>query len=88
MIWVKHCKSWYCAQICNFDDAPSNLQHQFCVQNNKVIVKWFGKNNFLSVNSSQIDVLGENLVNAAKAVISNFIMEQYNIALAKGLLCM
>ena len=53
-----------------------------------MIVKWFGENNFLSVNSSQIDVLGENLVDAAKAVISVFIMEHYNIALAKGLLCM
>ena len=48
-----------------------------------VIVKWFGENNFSSVSSSQIDALGENLVDAARAAKSTFIMEQYNIALGK-----
>ena len=57
-----------------------NLQHWFPVQNNKVLVKWFGENNFSSVSSSQIDVLHENLVDVARAARS--IMEQYNIALA------
>ena len=33
--------------------------------------------NFSSVNSSQIDVLGENLVDAARAAKSTFIMVQY-----------
>ena len=46
----------------------------------KVLVKWFGENNFSSVSSSQIDVLHENLVDVARAARS--IMEQYNIALA------
>ena len=41
--------------------------------------------NFSSVNSSQIDILRENLVHAAKAAKSAFIMEQYNIALGKRL---
>ena len=39
--------------------------------------------NFSSVNSSQIDVPRENLVHAAKAATSAFIMAQYNIALGK-----
>ena len=38
--------------------------------------------NFLSVESSQIDVLRKNLVDVAK---STFIMGQYNIALEKRL---
>ena len=42
VIWAKHGRIWYPAQICTLNDAPSNLQHRFCVQNNKVIVKWFG----------------------------------------------
>ena len=42
--------------------------------------------NFSSVNSSQIDVLGENLVDAARAAKSTFIMGQYNIAPGKWLL--
>ena len=41
--------------------------------------------NFSSVNSSQIDVLGENLVDVARAAKSTFIMGQYNIALGKRL---
>ena len=80
VIWPKHSRIWYPAQICSLNDVPSNLQHWFPVQNNKVLVKWFGENNFSSVSSSQIDVLHENLVDAARAARS--IMEQYNIALA------
>ena len=41
--------------------------------------------NFSSVNSSQIDVLGENLVDVARAAKSTFIMGQYNTALGKRL---
>ena len=39
VIWAKHGRIWYPAQICSLNDVPSNLQHRFCVQNNKVIVK-------------------------------------------------
>ena len=39
--------------------------------------------NLSSVNSFQIDVLGENLVDAARAAKSTFIMAQYNIAPGK-----
>ena len=85
VMWAKHGGIWYPAQICSLNDVPSNLQHRFLVQNNKVIVKWFRENNFSSVNSSQIDVLGENLVDAARAAKSTFIMEQCNIALGKRL---
>ena len=46
-------------------------------------VKWFRQNNFSSVNSSQIDVISENLVDAVRAARSTFIVEQYNIALGK-----
>ena len=84
MIWAKHARIWYPAQICSLNDVRSNLQHWFPVQNNKVLVKWFGENNFSSVSSSQIDVLHENLVDVARAARS--IMEQYNIALGKQLL--
>ena len=83
VIWAKHGRIWYPAQICTLSDVPSNLQHRFRVQNNKVIVKWFRESNFSSVNSSQIDVLAENLVDAARAAKSTFIMDQYNIALGK-----
>ena len=41
--------------------------------------------NFSSVNSSQIDVLGENLVDVARTAKSSFIMGQYKIALGKRL---
>ena len=85
VIWAKHGRIWYPAQICTLNDAPSNLQHRFCVQNNKVIVKWFGQNNLSLVNSSQINVLGENLVDAARAAKSTFTMAKYNIALGKRL---
>ena len=83
VIWAKHDRIWYPAQICCLNNVPSNLQHQFRVQNNKVIVKWFLENNFSSVNSSQINVLGENIVDVARAAKSTFIVEQYNIALGK-----
>ena len=46
-------------------------------------VKWFRQNNFSSVNSSQIDVISENLVDVVRAARSTFIVEQYNIALGK-----
>ena len=39
VIWNKHGRLWYPVQICSLNDVPSNLQHRFCVQNNKVIVK-------------------------------------------------
>ena len=41
--------------------------------------------NFSSVNSSQTDVLGENLVHVARVAKSTVIMGQYNIALGKQL---
>ena len=34
VIWAKDGRIWYPAQICSLNDVPSNLQHQFCVQNN------------------------------------------------------
>ena len=82
VIWAKHGRIFYPGQICSLNDVPSNLQHRFLVQN-KVIVKSFGENNFPSVNSSQIDVLGENLVDAARAAKSIFVAEQYNIPLGE-----
>ena len=85
MIWAKHGRIWYPAQIRSLNDVPSNLQHRFRVQNNKVIVKWFGENNFSSFNSTQTNVLGENLVDSARVAKSTFIIEQYNIALGKRL---
>ena len=85
VIWAKHDRIQYPAQIRTLNDVPSNLQHRFCVQNNKVIVKWFRQNNLSLVNSSQIDVLGENLVDAARAAKSTFTMAKYNIALGKRL---
>ena len=39
MIWAKHGRICYHAQICSLNDVSSNLQHWFHVQNNKVIVK-------------------------------------------------
>ena len=39
VIWTKRGRIWYPAQVCSLNDAPSNLQHRFCVQNNNVIVK-------------------------------------------------
>ena len=39
MIWAKHGRICYHAQICSLNVVPSNLQHWFHVQNNKVIVK-------------------------------------------------
>ena len=39
MIWAKHGSICYHAQICSLNVVPSNLQHWFHVQNNKVIVK-------------------------------------------------
>ena len=42
VIWAKHGRIWYPPQICSLNDAPSNLQHRFRVQSNKVVVKWFG----------------------------------------------
>ena len=41
--------------------------------------------NFSSVNSSQTDVLDENLVDRARATKSTFIIGQCNIALGKRL---
>ena len=31
VIWAKHGKIWYPAQICGLSDVPSNLQHRFRV---------------------------------------------------------
>ena len=39
MIWAKHGRICYHAQICSLNDVSSNLQRWFHVQNNKVIVK-------------------------------------------------
>ena len=49
----------------------------------KITKGLFGENNFSSVNSCQIDVLGENLADVARAARSTFIMEECNIALGK-----
>ena len=81
VVWAKHGRVWYPAQICNLGDIPSALQKRFSNTNAKLLVKWFGENNFSAVATTQIDFLGENLVDAARASRSKYIMEQYNIAL-------
>ena len=85
VIWAKHGRIWYPAQICSLSDVPCHLQHRFPVQKSKLIVKWFGEENYSSVTATQVDVPGENLVDAARASISKFVTEQYNVALGQRL---
>ena len=46
-------------------------------------MKWFGENSFSVVGDNNLDLLGENLVDAKKAARSKNIMEQYNVALGQ-----
>ena len=39
VIWAKLGRIWYPVRICSFNDVLNNLQHRFCLQNNKVIIK-------------------------------------------------
>ena len=46
-------------------------------------MKWFGENSFSVVGDNNLDLLGENLVDAKRAARSKNIMEQYNVALGQ-----
>ena len=85
IVWAQHGRIWYPAQVVTSGDLPPQLQKQFSTLKQKVIVKWFGENNFSYLNPEQIDSLGENLVDALRAAKSKYIMENYNIALGKRL---
>ena len=85
IIWAKHGRIWYPAQIYCLANLPEHIQSLFQRQKEKVIVKWFGEDNYSSLNVKQVDVLGENLVDASRAAKSQFIMEQYNQALGQRL---
>ena len=85
VVWAKHGCIWYPAQIHSLADLPSHLQNRFSAQKDKLIVKWFGEDNYSSVTVNHLYVLGENLIDAARAAKSKFIMEQYNIALGQRL---
>ena len=84
IVWAKHGRIWYPAQIHSLADLLSHLQSHFSLQRDKLLVKWFGEENYSSVTITQVDILGENLIDAATAK-SKFIMEQYNIALGQRL---
>ena len=85
IIWAKYGRIWYPAQIYSLADVPVHLQSQFQGQKEKVIVKWFGEDKYSSVLVNQLDVLGENLIDAARAAKSKYIMGQYNQALGQKL---
>ena len=69
-VWAKYGRMWYPAEICCLADIPEHLQQWFPRVENKLIVKWFGEENYSAVAYNQVDVLGENLVDAARAAKS------------------
>ena len=85
VIWAKHGRIWYPAKICCLNDKPPHLQNSFLVQKDTLIVKWYGEDNYSAVNANQVDILGENLVDASRAARSKYIMQEYNIALGQKL---
>ena len=85
IVWAKYGRIWYPAKVCCLADLPESLQVRFSKYKDKLIVKWFGENMYSSVTASQIDVLEENLVDAARAARSSHILKQYNIALGTKL---
>ena len=72
IVWAQHGRIWYPAQVVTSGDLPPQLQKQFSTLKEKVIVKWFGENNFSYLNPKQIDSLGKNLVDASRAAKSKY----------------
>ena len=59
-----------------------NCETSSC-KKDKLIVKWFGEDTFSSVDAKDVDVLGENLIDASRAARSHYITQQYNLALGQ-----
>ena len=76
---------WYPAEVCALSDVPAELQTNFRKCKDKRIVRWYGESSFSVVGDNNLDILGENLVDARRAARSKHIMEQYNAALGEKL---
>ena len=80
-VWRLSGRVWYPAKVCSLTDVPENIQHLFCNNQQKLILKWYGEDNYFLVQERKVERLAENNVDAQRASRSTAMMVLYNTAL-------
>ena len=81
VVWGLCGRIWYPAKVCSLLDLPEDMQNSFRNSQQKLILKWYGENNFSLVRASKVEQLAENKVDAQRASRSAKMQILYNTAL-------
>ena len=87
VVWGLCGRIWYPAKVCSLLDLPEDMQNSFRNSQQKLILKWYGENNFSLVRASKVEQLAENKVDAQRASRSAKMQILYNTALEDLLDC-
>ena len=82
IVWGMCGRMWYPAKVGTLNDLPNYLIKRFRNTTPKVIVKWYGKNTYALLKTTQIDRLAQNKVDGCRASRSDQMQQLYNSALA------
>lgn len=84
VVWAKHGRMWYPARVVSPFDVPEHLKGPLTrhLTQSKVLVKWYGEDNFSSITIDHLDYLAENKIDSARASRSHNMLLLYQEALA------
>ena len=82
IVWGMYGRIWYPAQDCTLTDISENTRKLFRNNLQKLILKWYGEENFSLVKESKVERLAENKVDAQRASRSQTMQKLYNTTLA------
>ena len=83
VVWGKHGRIWYPAQVCSIDEVPNDIYNKLGKKTEgKVIVKWWDENNYSMLPGNKVELLARNKIDEFRANRSSQIAKAYHSALA------
>ena len=84
IVWGKHGRVWYPAKVVGQEEVPELvLQHLGRNLDGKHLVKWWGEDNFSTLEESKIEHLARNKIDELRANRSKHISKLYHQAVAE-----
>ena len=84
VVWARHGRIWYPAKVLSPTEVPDHLKSSLLrhLTQNKVVVKWYGEDNYTTISVQHVNHLAENKLDVARAARSHSMQLLYQQALA------
>ena len=84
IVWGKHGRVWYPAKVVSNEDVPANTMRSLGRNLvGKVIVKWWGEENYSALQEKNVEKLARNQIDEFRANRSQLISKMYYQAVAE-----